>query len=46
MSFITGLIIGLVLGAPIGMFTLALLAIAAGADRMNDYELDGRNRNE
>lgn len=41
MSFWLGLIIGLVVGAPIGILTAALCVVAAGADHINDHEGNG-----
>lgn len=41
MSFTLGLIIGLIVGAPLGILILALLIVAAGAGQMNDHEGNG-----
>jgi len=40
-TFTLGLIIGLIVGAPLGILILALMIVAAGADQMNDHERHG-----
>ena len=44
MTCTLGLIIGLIVGAPLGILILALMIVAAGADQMNDNKDNGWDR--
>ena len=44
MTFIAGLIVGLIVGAPAGILILALCIVAAEAGQIRDHDRDGIDR--